>query len=411
MPRIFSSLGSQYSFFDAVESLVQIVLPDRLAKFRLIEFLKARYQVKRVALFYKGRDALECAVATLVKPKQQVITQAFSCKAVEDAIVRAGCVPVYADIGSETNCTLETIAKTFKQCPSAKAIVIQHSLGMPAQIQQIIAWARKNNIFVIEDLAQSIGAHDSEGSELGMHSDAVVFSFGRDKVVDAVSGGAVALRKAVDEKQLAIFEKYCLVNTPSILTIVGDLVYPILTYVIRKTHAFIVGKVLHTFLKKTGFFGSPTVVKYDHPLSMPDQHAGLVLKKYIELEKLQKHRREIAAVYLQQLKGIQNLRILNSPDSIARGSCLRFVVEVSSEQKLTSVIAFCQKKHIYIADRWYRRAVDSSAGDYSSVYRAGSCPEAEKRAILVLNLPTHRQVTVQQAIYIAQQVRLGLSQL
>ena len=57
----------------------------------------------QAALVYKGRDAIELVLRAygLTDPSSVVLTQAFTCFAIEEAIVRAGATPHYADIGKD----------------------------------------------------------------------------------------------------------------------------------------------------------------------------------------------------------------------------------------------------------------------------------------------------------------------
>ena len=73
--------------------------------------------------------------------------------------------------------------------PKTRAIILQHTFGMPAELEKARAFAKRNNIFLIEDCAHSFGVI-IDGKMLGNEGDASFFSFGRDKVLSSVFGGA-----------------------------------------------------------------------------------------------------------------------------------------------------------------------------------------------------------------------------
>src|SRR5690606_31002986 len=93
---------------------------------------------------------------------------------------------------------IETLEKALKQNPKAKALIVQHTLGYPADIEAIASWCKKNKLVLIEDLAHSAFGQLEDGRLLGSFGDAIAFSFGRDKVIDSISGGAVCFKKDVE---------------------------------------------------------------------------------------------------------------------------------------------------------------------------------------------------------------------
>ena len=161
----------------------------------------------KVVLTYKGRDAIELALRGygLTSNKDVVLTQAFTCFAIEEAIVRAGAKPVYVDLAKDQlNFNVKSLqAAGKKHGKNVKAVIVQHGLGHPAEIDKIREWCNRQGVLVIEDLAQSFGAAGA-GKPLGSFGDAVILSFGRDKVIDAVTGGAVVAQDARTACQLLV---------------------------------------------------------------------------------------------------------------------------------------------------------------------------------------------------------------
>ncbi|MGZ3743462.1 MAG: DegT/DnrJ/EryC1/StrS family aminotransferase [Pseudobdellovibrionaceae bacterium] len=105
-----------------------------------------------------GTDALVIPLMALgVGPGDEVITTAFSFIATAETICLVGAKPVYVDIDPLTyNIDLAAIEKAIT--PKTKAIMPVSLYGQMADMDEINALAKKHNLFVIEDAAQSYGA-------------------------------------------------------------------------------------------------------------------------------------------------------------------------------------------------------------------------------------------------------------
>lgn len=113
-----------------------------------------------------GTDALHLAIdAAGIGPGDEVITTAFTFIATAEAIRYVGATPVYVDINADTfNIDVEQIEAAIT--PKTKAILPVHLFGQPANMPAIMDLAKKHNLLVIEDCAQSFGA-DISGTMTG----------------------------------------------------------------------------------------------------------------------------------------------------------------------------------------------------------------------------------------------------
>ena len=114
--------------------------------------------VKHVIPCANGTDALQIAMMALgLQPGDEVIVPAFTYVATAEVIGLLGLTPVMTDVDPETfNITPELAEKAIT--PRTKAIVPVHLFGQCADMEGIMALARKHNLYVIEDNAQAIGA-------------------------------------------------------------------------------------------------------------------------------------------------------------------------------------------------------------------------------------------------------------
>lgn len=123
-----------------------------------------------------GTDALHLAVrASGIGPGDEVITTPFTFIATAEAIAYVGATPVFVDIKADTfNMAPEKIEE--KITDKTKAIIPVHLYGQPVDMDPVMEIAKKRDLKVIEDCAQSFGA-DYKGIMTGAIGDAGCFSF------------------------------------------------------------------------------------------------------------------------------------------------------------------------------------------------------------------------------------------
>ena len=115
---------------------------------------------KHAFSFMGGRVALSACLAGLdLKPEDEIILPGYTCVVVPNAIKFAGLKPVFADIELETyGLSLEDVKR--KVTKNTRAVIIQHLFGLVCkEIDAILLWAKKRNIFVIEDLRPCRGSY------------------------------------------------------------------------------------------------------------------------------------------------------------------------------------------------------------------------------------------------------------
>ncbi len=161
--------------------------PDKCINFEK-EF--AAHQQTRYALAVtSGTTALITAMAGLsVGPGDEVILPAWTWYACYDAVLAAGALPVFAEVDDSMN--LDPTDLEHRITSRTKVIMAVHILGEPADLEPILALARKHNLKVLEDCAQSVGA-TYRGKPVGSWGDCGIYSFQVNKTISAGEGGAL----------------------------------------------------------------------------------------------------------------------------------------------------------------------------------------------------------------------------
>ena len=144
-----------------------------------------------------GTDGLYLALRALgVGRGDDVVTTSFSFVATATSIVRAGARPVFADVDARTlNVGPEQIEAALT--PATRAVVVVHLYGNPAPMGPIMELARRRGLWVVEDMAQAIGA-SYEGRPVGSFGDAAVISFYPTKNLGGCGDGGMVVTSSAE---------------------------------------------------------------------------------------------------------------------------------------------------------------------------------------------------------------------
>jgi dTDP-4-amino-4,6-dideoxygalactose transaminase len=158
--------------------------------------LAAYFSMKHACGLNSGTDALWLAFMALgVKPGDEIITTANTFFATAEAIWIAGGKAVLVDCDARTR-NIDPAAIDAAITPSTVGIVPVHLYGLCADMKAVSAIAKKHNLWVVEDNAQSIDGH-GDGFKQGELSDAVATSFIIQKNLGTFGdGGALVTNRA-----------------------------------------------------------------------------------------------------------------------------------------------------------------------------------------------------------------------
>jgi len=137
-----------------------------------------------------GSDALDLSFQALNLTKDdEVILPSFSIISCLSSIIRSGAKPVFADVSIETsNITLDEIKRV--RTKNTKAVLVVHTYGLPADIDQIKDYCTENSLTLIEDTAEAHGMM-FEGKYCGSFGDISTFSFYANKHITSGEGGMI----------------------------------------------------------------------------------------------------------------------------------------------------------------------------------------------------------------------------
>jgi len=194
----FLDLQAQYASIktdvqDAVNRVFetgQFVLGDEVAAFES-EF--ARYvSADHGIAVNTGTSALHLALlAAGIGPGDEVITVPFTFVATVAAIGYTGASTVFVDIDPQS-LTMDVAQLEAAITPRTKAIVPVHLYGQPADMDPLLAIARRHGIIVIEDACQAHGA-EYNGRRVGSMGDLGCFSFYPGKNLGACGEGGIVV--------------------------------------------------------------------------------------------------------------------------------------------------------------------------------------------------------------------------
>lgn len=162
--------------------------------------------IKNAVATVNGTSALHSALALFdTNDNDEVITQSLTFVATCNAISYTGAKPVFIDVDLDTlgmspnaledfllKNTFKKNGKTFNKRTKKriKACIPMHTYGNVLRIQEIKKICKNNNIYLIEDCAESLGSYYKE-KHTGSFGDLAIFSFNGNKVITTGGGGMI----------------------------------------------------------------------------------------------------------------------------------------------------------------------------------------------------------------------------
>lgn len=394
------SLSPNTQKIDYLAALVELFSPWSYLQDQYVQkfeqWFKKYFNASFAISFDSGRSAQYTILNSLgIGKGDEVLVQTFTCVAVPNSVLWTGAKPVYVDI-EKNSYNMDSKDMLSKISKKTKAVIVQHTFGQVAKIEEICKIAKEHKITVIEDCAHALGAsvlpagRQGAGRKIGTFGEAAFFSFGRDKVVSSVFGGMVITKNSELGEKIRKFQKN--LAFPSIFWVAQQLFHPVLFSIILPTYnLWNIGKGILWIAQKLHLLSFPVSAiekkgeKPDfYPKKMPNALAKLALIQLERLENFNNKRRTIATIYAKEFN------IIIKDEDIF----IRFPIQVEEPREL---MQFAKKRGVLLGD-WYSHVVDPKGVALSKIgYRAGSCPVAEQKAKRIVNLPTYPRMSEQDA--------------
>lgn len=371
MPEIkvpLLDLKAQYKTIrDEIRAVVDKVLESQYfingAEVRELEAAVAQYSgCKKGIGVSSGTDALLCGLMALnIGPGDEVITSPYTFFATAGSIWRAGAKPVFVDIEPDTF-NIDPAKIEAAVTPKTKAIIPVHLYGQCAEMDPILAIAKKHNLYVIEDAAQSIGAAYRNRKACTMGTLGCLSFFPSKNLGGLGDGGMILTNDESLAQRIAMFRMH------------GSQV-----------------KYYHQFVG--GNFRLDTL-----------QAAGLLVKlKY--LDNWSEKRRQNAKLYDQLLAGCPSVvtpKIRPYNVSIYNQYIIR------AGKKRDALREFLTQNGIG-TEIYYPVALHMQECFASLGYKQGDFPESEIAASETLALPIYPELTDDQIRYVAEKIKAFLA--
>ncbi|MFH1574840.1 MAG: DegT/DnrJ/EryC1/StrS family aminotransferase [Acidobacteriota bacterium] len=348
---------------------------------------------ERTFSYIKGRVALYAILkAAGIGPGDEVVIPGFTCVVVPAAVTYTGARPVFHDIDPLTYNGDPALAASCLS-PRSRAVIVQHTFGVPAQLGDLPGRCHEKNLLLIEDCAHAIGAR-LDGRPVGTIGDAAFCSLQWSKPVTTGLGGIARintdwLRDRVAEQYAREFHEPGLVDSAFLVAL--SRVYrryyrPDLYWRVRGAYRWIATKGL-----VPGSSSTPELTCPEKPAGYSRRFGrgreGQIGKVLRTLPAQVAHSRRVAARYAERLAALG--AFLGRVPPGATVAPLRFPVLVRDRELF---LRESRRMRLEIGD-WFNSPLHpSECRSECFGYRPGACPIAETTSRHVINLPTHTRV-------------------
>lgn len=344
--------------------------------------------------FWKGRVAMYAILKSLgISQGDEVILPGYTCVMDITPVKYLGATPVYVDIEPVTyNMNLDLLAEKITE--RTKVIVAQHTYGYLVDMDRLLDIASRHGILVIEDCCLALGSR-YRGKLAGTFGVASYFSSQWNKHYTTGLGGMALCNNpeiASKIKQLCKAEIHKpplkrIIMLSAQLMVYRALIYPRTTALATNAfrwlsdRGFVVGSTTNRELEKPvepeGFFMA---------MSSPQAFAGR--KQLRKLDRIIQHRKQMTKLYDDMLAQ-RGWRITHPADH-TDPVMVRYPVRVKDKD---AVLKAAEKNGIELGS-WFISPLHNQIEKIEMYdYKWGMCPQAEKAAREVVNLPVHPKVS------------------
>ncbi|MCA9382777.1 DegT/DnrJ/EryC1/StrS family aminotransferase [Candidatus Dojkabacteria bacterium] len=325
---------------------------------QLEQQFKELCKAKHALAVTNGTTALHIALIGLdLKPGDEVITTPFSFVATVNSILLTGAKPVLVDIEEDSfNINPDLIEEKITE--NTKAILAVNLYGQTANYTKINEIAKKYNLVVIEDAAQSIGA-EHKGTPSGSAGNMACFSLYATKNVMSGEGGMVTTDSDDVYNRMLLFRQH-------------------------------------------GMDGKNKYVYHSigHNYRMTNIHAAIGIEQMKKLERFTNRRREIAGLYDEAFKDLSKLSIPVANDDNYH-VYHQYTLTINDDKQ--TFIDYLDENEIGYGI-FYPKPLHMVSHISKIGYTEGDFPIAEKVADMVVSIPVHPALTQSEVDYIIEKI-------
>lgn len=351
-----------------------------------------------VRLFGSGRAALHAFTAALeLPPGSEVLLPGYTCVVVPNVFMHLGLTVRYVDIGKrDFNPSTDAIASAIG--PATRVVVVPHNFGFVTEGLDALR-ARFPEVVFIEDAAHAWGGTDATGRVAGTLGHAAFFSFEYSKPLTTGIGGALVIADAAQRARVA--PRLPDLRAPSARTVFKQtltLTWHRLTMSLPRPALGALIALLRAPSRMLGLVAKTpdSEVAGD---TQPDYRAGLhpfsaaigltQARRFAEIHALRRAQAADYDVLLADLPGWER------PEPTPGAVLLRYPVLLPDTATRDAAIAALEAAGI-VGDTWFDDVVHPR-GSRRYGYTEGECPNGERAARTVLNLPLGRHARLSAA--------------
>lgn len=383
MKVISNQLNPHFQFRSSIFSFFQSL---RIFQRKNLNF-SDYFGTHHYALFNSARSGIGALIQLLGLPKNKTIAlPAFCCAVMATPFLKADYKITWIDTDENGLMDVNDFKKKSKDI---SLVLIPYIFGQQPNFDELYSYAAKKNIFVVKDAAHNLDVRTH-------NCDAVLLSFGRDKAVSCISGGALILK---NDSPLTVglhpIKKE--LPSPSLFWTLRHLWQPcFFWWGLRfwslgwKDKNIPFGKTFLYVLSRMNFF--PRAVSSlekkgleDLPIKKLPVAMQHVLKSQLErnlyIEAVQTTNAQSWAQWLPKI----------FPDNriIVPANGLRVIMLCKTKEQKEIILDLGKKNNVLLRD-WDGSPIAPSGTDLEAFgYTKGECPQAEKYAELFLTFPTN----------------------
>jgi perosamine synthetase len=392
--RCLATLGGTTTLADCLVALRYLADPRELIQGPAIASYEQAFAqqvgVRHAYSFSSGRVGLYGLLQAIrIGPGDEVLLQVPTHMVVANAVRYTGARPVYVD------CRLDTYGIDLEEAerlvtPRTKALIIQHTFGIPTDLEAAVDLANRYGLELIEDCVHALGAK-YDGRQVGSFGRAAFFSTEETKTISTTMGGMAVTDDAELAASLEAFQASC--SWPARSTTARYLVELVLYHLVFEPHLHRYVRKIYELAGERNPLPGPTTSDEarglkppNYELRLSNAQAALGLRQLRSLDENVAHRRAVSDLYTSRLSEL-GIRTFEAPAK-AEPALVRYPVRVRNRAATLRAVA----PHAALGT-WFTSVLQESLSPSYGDYVEGSCPRAESAAGELVNLPTNPRVT------------------